>query len=105
MSHEQAYRADVSRVPARSSARTMDAAIQPGLPGCVARDVRRNGSCTRREDSAGAVEAMNDLREKYEERAAIMHFEGGLPLVKAESLARAEMETWRKSVEKREASE
>ena len=42
------------------------------------------------------------MRERYEERAAIMHFEGGLPKEKAEALARAEAETWRKSVEARD---
>ena len=39
------------------------------------------------------------LRELYEERAAIMQFDGGLPKEKAESLARAEMETFRKAIE------
>ena len=33
------------------------------------------------------------MRELYEERAAIMHYEGGLPKEKAEALARAEAET------------
>ena len=34
------------------------------------------------------------MREVFEERAAIMHFEGGLPKEKAEALAKAESETW-----------
>ncbi len=34
------------------------------------------------------------MREVFEERAAIMHFEGGLPEEKAEALAKAESETW-----------
>ena len=46
-----------------------------------------------------------NLRELYEERAAIMHFEGGLPVEKAEALALAEMETWRKSVAERGGNE
>ena len=41
----------------------------------------------------------DDLRERHEERAAIMHFEGGLPKEKAEALARAEVETFRKAIE------
>lgn len=32
-----------------------------------------------------------ELHEIYEERAAIMHFDGGLPLEKAEALAKAEL--------------
>lgn len=39
------------------------------------------------------------LREMFEERAAMMHFEGGLPLEKAEALARAEVDTFRKALE------
>lgn len=35
------------------------------------------------------------LREMFEERAAIMHFEGGLPKEKSEALARAECESYR----------
>ncbi len=35
------------------------------------------------------------IMEKFEERAAIMHFCGGLPKEKAEALARAECETYR----------
>jgi hypothetical protein len=35
------------------------------------------------------------LAEYFEERAAIMHFDGGLPKEKAEALARAEVETYR----------
>lgn len=40
------------------------------------------------------------MRERYEERAAIMHYEGGLPKEKAEALALAELETWMKSKER-----
>ncbi len=40
-----------------------------------------------------------DLEYFYEERAAIMHFEGGLPKEKAEALARAEVETIRRALE------
>jgi len=40
------------------------------------------------------------MREVFEERAAILHFEGGLPKEKAEALARAEAETWAESVRK-----
>ena len=39
------------------------------------------------------------MRECFEERAAIMHFEGGLPKEKAEALAQAEAETYRASLE------
>ena len=35
------------------------------------------------------------MREVFEERAAIMHFDGGIPKEKAEALARAEVETYR----------
>ncbi len=41
------------------------------------------------------------LEEKYSERAAIMHFCGGLPKEKAEALARAECETYRQSLKAR----
>ena len=41
-----------------------------------------------------------DLEELYEERAAIMYFDGGLPKEKAEALARAEMESHLKAIEK-----
>ena len=34
-----------------------------------------------------------DLEYFYEERAAILHFDGGWPKKKAEALAKAEMET------------
>ena len=34
------------------------------------------------------------MREVFEERAAIMEFEGGIPREKAEALAKAEAETW-----------
>ena len=43
---------------------------------------------------------MNDeanIEEAFEERAAIMHFCGGLPKEKAEALARAECETYRQA--------
>lgn len=36
----------------------------------------------------------DDIKERYEERAAIMHFCGGIPKEKAEALARAECETY-----------
>ena len=42
------------------------------------------------------------LREMFEERAAMMHFEGGIPIEKAEALARAEVETFRKALESKE---
>ncbi len=35
-----------------------------------------------------------NIEERYQERAAIMHFCGGLPKEKAEALARAECETY-----------
>ena len=41
-----------------------------------------------------------DLEELYEERSAILHFDGGWPKEKAEALARAEMETHLKAIEK-----
>ena len=34
------------------------------------------------------------MREVFEERAAIMEFEGGIPSEKAEELAKAEADTW-----------
>jgi hypothetical protein len=39
-----------------------------------------------------------DLKYWYEERAAIMHFDGGLPKEKAEALAKAEVETIRRAM-------
>ena len=36
------------------------------------------------------------LREMFEERAAIMEYEGGLPREKAEALAMAEAETYQR---------
>ena len=39
-----------------------------------------------------------DLEELYEERSAIMHFDGGLPKEKAEALAAAEVETIRRAL-------
>ena len=41
-----------------------------------------------------------DLEYFYEERAAILHFEGGWPKEKAEALAKAEMESHLKAIEK-----
>ena len=41
-----------------------------------------------------------DLNEFYEERAAILHFDGGWPKEKAEALAKAEMESHWNAVEK-----
>ena len=35
-----------------------------------------------------------NIEERYQERAAIMHFCGGLPKEKAEALARAECESY-----------
>lgn len=43
-----------------------------------------------------------DLRYYYEERAAILQFEGGLPKEKAEALAKAEMESHVKALERAE---
>ena len=42
----------------------------------------------------------DDLEYFYAERAAILHFDGGWPKEKAEALARAEMESHWKAVEK-----
>ena len=39
-----------------------------------------------------------DLKYWQEERAAILHFDGGLPKEKAEALARAEVETIRRAL-------
>jgi hypothetical protein len=36
------------------------------------------------------------MREVFEERAAILEFEGGIPREKAEALAMAEAQTWAK---------
>ncbi len=47
----------------------------------------------------------DDLRERYEGRAAIMHFEGGLPKEKAEALAMAELGTVMKHRKSMEAKE
>ena len=41
-----------------------------------------------------------DLEYFYAERAAILHFDGGWPKEKAEALARAEMESHLKAIEK-----
>lgn len=42
------------------------------------------------------------LREIFNERAGIMEHMGGLPREKAEALARAEVATFRKALEKQE---
>ena len=42
----------------------------------------------------------DDLHEFYEERAAILQHDGGWPKEKAEALARAEMESHLKAIEK-----
>lgn len=42
----------------------------------------------------------DDIKERYEERAAIMHFCGGIPKEKAEALAMAECESYRARREK-----
>ena len=39
-----------------------------------------------------------DLKYWQEERAAILHFDGGLPNEKAEALAKAEVETIRRAM-------
>ena len=39
-----------------------------------------------------------DLKYWYEERAAILQFDGGLPKEKAEALAKAEVETIRRAL-------
>ena len=41
-----------------------------------------------------------DIREAYEERAAILEFDAGYPKEKAEALAMAEAETWQKERER-----
>lgn len=44
--------------------------------------------------------------EEYaQERAAIMHFDGGIPKEKAEALARAEVESYRQHRAKQDAAE
>lgn len=45
------------------------------------------------------------VRELLEERAAIMHFDGGLPIEKAEALARAEAQTYQAHLELRRIEE
>ena len=42
----------------------------------------------------------DNLKELYEERSAILHFEGGWPKEKAEALAKAEMESHWQAVKK-----
>ena len=45
-----------------------------------------------------------DLEEFYEERSAILNFDGGWPKEKAEAIAKAEMEShWNAVVKSREA--
>ena len=39
---------------------------------------------------------IDTMKEFYDERAAILEFEAGLPREKAEALAKAEMETYAK---------
>ena len=39
-----------------------------------------------------------DLKYWYEERAAILHFDGGLPKEKAEALAKAEVDSIRRAL-------
>lgn len=46
-----------------------------------------------------------NIEERYQERAAIMHFCGGLPKDKAEALARAELETYRQAFKVRKAAD
>ena len=46
-----------------------------------------------------------NIEERYQERAAIMHFCGGLPKEKAEALARAELETYRQAFKVRKAAD
>ena len=46
-----------------------------------------------------------NIEERYQERAAIMHFCGGLPKEKAEALARAELETYRHALKVRKAAD
>ena len=41
-----------------------------------------------------------DLKYWYEERSAILHFDGGLPKENAEALAKAEVETIRRALAK-----
>ena len=46
-----------------------------------------------------------NIEERYQERAAIMHFCGGLPKEKAEALARAEQETYLEAWKARKISD
>ena len=46
-----------------------------------------------------------NIEERYQERAAIMHFCGGLPKEKAEALARAECETYLEAWKARKISD
>ena len=45
------------------------------------------------------------IEERYQERAAIMHFCGGLPKEKAEALARAECDTYRQAMKDRKIAD
>ena len=45
------------------------------------------------------------LTELYEERSAILQFEGGWPKEKAEALAKAELETHLQAIRAKEAKE
>ena len=44
------------------------------------------------------------LTELYEERSAILQFEGGWPKEKAEALAKAELETHLQAIREKEAA-
>lgn len=46
-----------------------------------------------------------NIEERYQERAAIMHFCGGLPKEKAEALARAECDTYRQALKTRQIAD
>ena len=46
-----------------------------------------------------------DLEEFYEERCAILQFDGGWPKEKAEALAKAEMESHLQAIEKMRESD
>ena len=47
---------------------------------------------------------MIDLIEYFNERAGILEFEAGLPREKAEALAKAEVETYAKHLQDKEAA-
>ncbi len=46
-----------------------------------------------------------NIEERYQERAAIMHFCGGLPKEKAEALARAECDTYCQAMKARKIAD